>query len=91
MSLRGILDTWPQFRVAPKNFLAIPNRPSVNDLKPSELNFGATGPGARIGSPAMIEDPKATCQQELCEKSAKLRDKAKIVRAESGEVVTQTR
>jgi hypothetical protein len=39
----------------------------------------------------MIEDPKATCQQELCEKSAKLRDKAKIVRAESGEVVTQTR
>jgi hypothetical protein len=36
----------------------------------------------------IIEDPKATCKQskELCEESEKLRNKAKIVRAELGEV-----
>ena len=41
----------------------------------------------------MIEDPKTTCKQtkELCEKSAKLRDEATIVKAKSGAVVEQTR
>ena len=41
----------------------------------------------------MIEDPKTTCKQtkELCEKSAKLRDEATIVKAKSGAVVEQAR
>ncbi len=33
-------------------------------LKPSKLDSGARGPGARIGSPAMIEDPSGYVQTE---------------------------